>query len=115
MAGFLTASCATDDKYFEVMDILFERQVPLVTAFQAGAARAELLRIAAAAGVTEAEFDACLRDSTEIERIQTVSERGAREHGVTGTPTLIINGETYPALSIDQLAAIIDPLLPASG
>lgn len=115
MAGFLTASCAPNGKYFEVLDVLFERQIPLVQAYQAGTARDELLHIAQAAGITEQQFDSCLMDVAEIERIQQVGEDAVRVHDLTGTPTFVINGEVYPAMSIEQLAAIIDPLLTTAG
>jgi protein-disulfide isomerase len=113
MAGFLTARCAPDDRYFDVLDVLFERQLDLVRAFQAGGpgAREELLRIARPVGITEEQFEACIRDAGEIDRIRQVAEDGARIHGVTGTPTFLINGESYPPMSIEDFAAILDPLL----
>lgn len=117
MAGFLLARCAPQDKYYDVLDLLFEKQAPLVQAYQAGgsAARDELVRIARAMNVTEAQFDACIRDQAEIDRIQRVGEDGYAQFGVSATPTFVINGRSYPAMTIDELAAIIDPLLPAEG
>ncbi len=113
MAGFLTARCAPGDKYFDVLDVLFDRQPALVQAFQSGGpgARTELVRIAGTMGITEEEFDVCISDTDEIERIRQVGEDGRQDHNVTGTPTFVINGETYGPMPIEQLAAILDPLL----
>jgi protein-disulfide isomerase len=112
-AGFLMARCAPEDKYFDVLDLLFERQVPLIRAYQAGggAARDELLRIARPMGLTDEQFDACVRDQDGIERIEQVAEAGFNEYGVSSTPQFVIDGKIYPAMPVDEFAAIIEPLL----
>jgi len=114
MAGFLTARCASNDKYFDVLDVLFEHQVDLYQAYQSGggAARDRLLAIAHAAGVTEDQFDACIRDQLEIERIQRIDDEAQREHGIHLTPSFLINDQVYDgAYTLEGLAAVIDPLL----
>jgi protein-disulfide isomerase len=41
-----------------------------------------------------------------------VRDRGSKDFGVNSTPTFFINGGRYPgAMSIDEISAIIDPLL----
>jgi protein-disulfide isomerase len=117
MAGFLLARCAPEDKYFDVLDLLFEKQIPLVQAYQSGgsAARDELVRIARAMGVSEEQFDVCIRDQAEIDRIQKIGDDGYAQFSVNSTPAFVINGRTYGAMTIDEFAAIIDPLLPAES
>jgi protein-disulfide isomerase len=47
-----------------------------------------------------------------LDDISAVRERGAKQFGVDSTPTFFINGSKYPgALSIEEMSAIIDPLL----
>jgi protein-disulfide isomerase len=115
MGGFLLARCAPEDKYFDVLDILFEKQIPLVQAYQARTAREELLKIARPLGISEEQFDACLEDQAEIERIQRIGDEGYAQFGVASTPTFVINGQTYGPMTIEEFAEIIDPLLPAEG
>jgi protein-disulfide isomerase len=115
MAGFLLARCAPEERYFDVLDLLFEKQVPLVQSFQARTAREELLKIARPMGISEEQFDACLENDAEIARIQALGEEGYARFGVTGTPSFVIDGQTYGAMTLEELSAIIDPLLPAEG
>ncbi len=117
MAGFLMARCAPEEKYFDVLNVLFDKQGDLVRAYQAGggAARGELLAIARPMGITEEQFEACIRDDAEIARIRQLGDEGYREFGVNSTPTLVINGRAYPAMAMEQLAGVIDPLLPAEA
>jgi len=116
MAGFLMARCAPEDKYFDVLGVLFEKRVQLTRAFQAGTAREELLKIAGPLGISDSEFDACVRDQDEIERIRQVGDDAFAQYEVNSTPTFIINGETHAgALTIEQLAEIIDPLVEAAS
>jgi protein-disulfide isomerase len=113
MAGMLMARCAPEDKYFDVLNVLFENQRDLIAAYQAGggAAREALLAIARPVGITEEEFDACIRNDAEITRMREVGDAGYREFGVAHTPTFVIDGKTYGGMSLEELAAIIDPLL----
>ncbi len=64
-------------------------------------------------GISDEEFDACLENQAEIERIRRVGDEGYERYQVSGTPAFVINGETYGAMGIEQFAEIIDPLLPA--
>jgi protein-disulfide isomerase len=113
MACFLVARAVPEDKYFDLVDIMYERQTALIQAYQAGTAREELLKIVRPLGISESEFDACVRDTIEVERIEQIAEGGVRRYNVSGTPTFIIDGKSYDAMPIDQLAAILDPLIEA--
>jgi protein-disulfide isomerase len=115
MAGFLMARCAPPEKYFDVLDLLFEKQIPLVEAYQARTAREELLKIARPLGISEEQFDACLADDAEIERIRRLGDEGLKEFQVSGTPTFVIDGKSYGAMPLEEFAKIIDPLLAAEG
>ena len=96
MGGFLVARCAPEERYFDVLDVLFERQQAIFTAAQSGGARDELLSIARSAGVSEEQFSACVTSEEETRRIAEVIEEGQRVYNVSSTPTFVINGETFP-------------------
>jgi protein-disulfide isomerase len=75
-------------------------------------------RIAAAAGLDRAAFDACLNDTAVQQQVIASKSQGA-QLGVASTPTLLLNGKaiegpnnTIP--SWDQLRATIDQLLAGS-
>jgi protein-disulfide isomerase len=106
MAGFLVARCAGKDKYFSVLDAIFHAQQEM---FQTGDFRGVLLRIAQSAGMTEAQFNACLTDEAAIKALDERVTRHMREDKVTGTPTFFINGKKVgeSAMTLAELDAAI--------
>ncbi|MCT7373544.1 DsbA family protein [Chelativorans salis] len=107
-AGFMLARCA-DNKYFAMIDVLFKQQNNWAPVQDA---RSALLNIAKLAGFSQESFEACLTDQKLLDDVRAVRARGAEEFGVDSTPTFFINGKKYSgAMSIEQMAAIIDPLL----
>ena len=106
-AGFMLARCA-EGKYFPMVDVLFKQQENWAAVQDA---RTALLNIAKLAGFTQESFEACLTNQKLLDDVRAVRSRGA-EFGVDSTPTFFINGKKYPgAMSIEQMSAIIDPLL----
>ncbi|MDZ5698810.1 DsbA family protein [Chelativorans sp. M5D2P16] len=106
-AGFMLARCA-DNKYFAMVDVLFKQQRSWAAAQDA---RGALLNIAKLAGFSQESFEACLTDQQLLDDVRAVRARGA-DFGVEATPTFFINGKKYSgAMSIEQMSAIIDPLL----
>jgi len=89
-AGFLMARCAGEDKYFSVLDAVFRAQ-PVM--YQTGDYRGELLRIAKSAGLSEDEFNACIRDEEALKALNARVEKAIRENDISATPTFIFNGE----------------------
>lgn len=107
-AGFMLARCAKDN-YFPMVDVLFKQQANWVGVNNTKDA---LLQISKLAGFTQESFEACLTDQKLLDDVRSVQKRGADEFKVDSTPTFFINGKTYKgALSIEEMSAIIDPLL----
>ncbi|MBB5745666.1 DsbA family protein [Brevundimonas variabilis] len=107
VAGFLIARCAGDDKYFEVVDQVMRSQAEWATGTPP---RDSLVRIAADAGLSDAQFQACVSDPQAISAMEQ-RIREAVDAGVTGTPTFIINGKKVEDTSLAGLSAVIDPQL----
>jgi predicted DsbA family dithiol-disulfide isomerase len=95
------AACAGDQgKYWEMHDRLFAGQKNLT--------RADLDRYAADAGLQAARFSACLDGGRHAADWQKDRRDGER-YGVTGTPTLFINGRpVFGAATIQDLREVID-------
>ncbi|MCE2820446.1 MAG: DsbA family protein [Phenylobacterium sp.] len=91
VAGFLTARCAGKDRYFTVLDAIFRSQQEI---FQTGDMRGVLLRIAQSAGLTEAQFNACITDEAALKALNDRVERAVKQDGVKGTPAFFINGKS---------------------
>lgn len=87
-SGFLLARCAGKDKYFQMVDAIFNSQPDLFSD-----PRGVLLNIAKSAGMTESQFDACVGNTQAINALQARVDRNAKEGNVTATPTFVINGK----------------------
>jgi len=74
-----------------------------------------LQQIAKQAGMSQQAFDECLKDQKLYNDILAMRERASKEYQVQSTPTLFVNGKMQRGeTSIEELAKVIDPLLPKS-
>lgn len=104
VAGFLIARCAGEDKYFGIIHEIMASQ----REWQAGVPpRETLLRVATGAGLSQAQFQACVTDTKAIEAMDARIQAGISA-GVTGTPTFIINGRKVADSSLESLSSAID-------
>ncbi|MGH1558426.1 DsbA family protein [Caulobacter segnis] len=88
-AGAMLARCAGKDKYFQVTDALYHAQKNI---FQTGDIRGELLTIAQAAGMSEAQFNTRLSDENAAKSAERI-EKQMKADKIQGTPTFIVNGK----------------------
>ena len=109
VAAFVLARCVGDDKAFAAIELLFSQQdkwafvdkplEPLVAAMRP-------------AGLTHDQAMACLKDQSKVDAVAAVGKRATDEIKMNGTPTFVIDGKVYGGeLSMDQLRAILDPLV----
>ena len=104
VAGFLIARCAGPDKYFDVVHDIMASQKE----WMAGVApRTTIFRAAAAAGLSQEQTEACIRDKAAIEEMSNRIKAGI-DAGVTGTPTFIVNGTKVADSSLSGLSQAID-------
>lgn len=117
IAGFAIARCAGTERYFDVLDDLFANQQGILAAARQGAVRPALQAVAERHGIVgEAAFDACLEDRDIRRAIADIVMTG-EEVGVTGTPTLILQGRklepTVQSRTPEGLSRLIDAELMA--
>jgi protein-disulfide isomerase len=109
VAAFVLARCIGDDKAFAAIELLFDEQdkwafsdkplEPLIAAMRP-------------TGLTHEKAMACLKDQSKANAIVAIGKRATDEIKMTGTPTFVIAGKVYGGeLSMDQLKAILDPLV----
>lgn len=107
-AGFMLARCAGKDKYYPMIEVLFQKQdqwavqqpIPPLTA------------IAKQAGFTQEKFEQCLSDQKILDGIEATRTRGSEKLGVNSTPTFFVNGKVIRgAVTIEDLEKEILPLL----
>lgn len=104
-AAFMLARCGPKERYFPLVDLMFDRQGEW--AFTDNPKQA-LLTFVRQAGFTEETFNACLTNKEIQDGVLAVKARGASDFGVTSTPTFFINGEMQRGeLSIEDIDAVI--------
>ena len=97
VAAYAIANCAGEDKFFDVLDDLFEHQQDIFDASKSGTIKQILLDIAARHGITdEKAFDACTTNRAIRQRIADTIMTGDI-FGVHATPTFVVNGQVKPA------------------
>lgn len=108
-AAFMLARCAPEDKYFDIIDIMFDQQRSW--AFTDNPYNS-LLNFSKQIGFTQETFEQCLTNQGLLDAVNAVRDRGSSEFGVSSTPTFFINGDKHPgALSFDEMAKLIDDQL----
>lgn len=108
-AGFMLARCSGDDKRNAVVDLLFAQQKNWIVQDDPASHLANILK---QTGMSQAKFEACLKDNDLRDKIYKVHDLGATKFGVSSTPTFFINGKrTKGEMTLDALAQLIDPLL----
>ena len=114
-AAFMLARCAGEldsAKYYAMIDTMFAQQ----QTWAVEKPIPPLMAIAKQAGFTEKSFDECLANQKLLTGIEDVRQRGIKEFQVDSTPTFFINGKrTVGAVTIDDMAKIIDPLVAKKG
>jgi len=111
LAAFMLARCAPKDKYFPMIEVLYEQQ----RTWTQNNPRDELFRIAKLAGFTEESFTACLKNTKVAKGIIDERNRAEKVFKVDSTPTFFINGkELRGAEPIEQFRSMIDAALAAA-
>jgi protein-disulfide isomerase len=106
------AHCAGDERYYTFINALFANQLRWAQASDPAAALDQLVL---AGGLSRERLQACFADRTMENAVLQSRLTAQNEFNVQSTPTFIINGKAYPGTrSVDDFAAIIDPLLPKS-
>lgn len=116
-AGFQVARCggATPEQYFDRLGEIFRYQQAMFATGTMQGVLQTMNEVGAHAGLSTDQVMQCLNDASGSERIQRF-ETGANQFNVTGTPTLILNGqklEDPSAFTYEGLSHLIDLALAA--
>ncbi|MCC6890041.1 MAG: DsbA family protein [Hyphomicrobiales bacterium] len=107
LAAFLLARCAGPDRYFAMIDTLFQRQQEWVVQKPLQ----PLMAIARQAGMGEQAFNECLQNKKLIDGIEEVRQRAIKLN-VQSTPTFFINGKPLRGnYSIEEFEKALAPHL----
>jgi protein-disulfide isomerase len=108
-AGFMLARCAGNDKYYAMIDLLFDKQSEWAFVQKPVEALAMLTR---QAGFTQKSFEECLKNQQIRAGVEAVRARAETIIGVNATPTFFINGMKYDGeMSFEAMDKIIAPIV----
>ena len=111
-AGFALARCAGDSEFYAVIDDLFARQTEILAAARSGRARAYIIQIGAAHGLSEPDVEACIKDKTLKAYIQKQLDNAPE---MTVSPAVFVNGRRVEAVTYDAIAKAIDQEIAAAA
>jgi protein-disulfide isomerase len=108
-AGFMLARCEGPDKRSAIVDLLFAQQKNWAFIDKPLDGLQTVLKVT---GLSQQNFETCLKDQKLFDQIMEVRDRGSQKFGVSATPTFYINGlKLSGEQTPDTMAKVIDPLL----
>ena len=108
-AAAMVSRCVDKDSYYGFLTVLFRSQDQWS---QSKEPALELERMARFAGLSKADFEACLSNQALVKGIEENAAKAHEEFGIESTPTFFINGkEITGAAPFDQFKTAIDEAL----
>lgn len=98
MAGTLIANCVSEDRYFDVINVLLKTQKKWIQSGYQG-----LLSIAKNFGLSISEVEVCLSDEKLIKLIESNMSIATNSFGINGTPSVFVNGKKISSLDYQEM------------
>jgi protein-disulfide isomerase len=109
--GSLVARCGGDDRFFGITEMIYQSQSEWSRAGSEAAIADELRKIGRIAGLESDQLEACLTNSDKARGLIEWYQANAEEHGISSTPSFVIDGETYSNMSYSEFQGILDEKL----
>src|SRR5258708_23162758 len=107
------ARCAPPERYFPLLDVLFQQQDVLSRAKGDKEQLDVLEKLGRQAGMRKETIDACLNSNELLDGIAAMRLRGETEFKIDGTPAFIIGQQKFNGRpSFEELEEALKPLLP---
>ena len=107
-AAFMLARCGSKERYFPMIETLFQQQKTWVVQRPIQ----PLMAISKQSGLSEQGFNECLKNQQVLDGIENVRERASQKFKVESTPTFFINGKMFRgSLTIADIEKEIAPYL----
>jgi protein-disulfide isomerase len=109
----MIARCAPSDRYFGIVERMFETQADWVGVEDSEAMLEKLYGIGRQAGLTDAEMDACMQDREFAEALVAEYQKNAGADGIEATPTFLIDGKKVSNMGYEEFEAALNAALGA--
>jgi protein-disulfide isomerase len=97
--------CGPKEREFPLLDLLFVHQNDWAFVQDPKSA---LINLVKQAGISEADFTACLTNQSILDGVNAVKDRAYKQFGIDATPTFFFNGVEHPG---EQTMEEIDKIL----
>ena len=91
------ARCLPADNYFAFIDLLFRNQKQWDPEYGVTDVHGALVQMGRIAGLSADKVDQCIQDKAEADQINKVAQDAMTKYNVSGTPTIVINGQPQQA------------------
>lgn len=98
MAGTMIANCVNEDKYFDVINVLLKTQKKWIERGYQG-----IISVAKNFGLSEEDTKRCLSDKELINLIESNMNLASNSFGITGTPSVFVNGKKIQSLKYEDI------------
>ena len=98
MAGTMIANCVNEDKYFDVVNVLLKTQKKWIERGYQG-----IISVAKNFGLSEEDTKRCLSDKELINLIESNMNLASNSFGITGTPSVFVNGKKIQSLKYEDI------------
>jgi len=109
--GSMVARCGNGARFFEISDMIYEKQREWTASGDPATIAEELQKIGLIAGLDQATMDACMEDGAFAQSLVGWYQANSERDGISSTPSFMIDGEKYSNMSYADFAAILDEKL----
>lgn len=107
----MIARCGGEVRFFGITGLIFDQQQDWARSQDPNEMVQKLMTIGKTAGMTDEEVGACMQNGALAEALASWDQSNREVHNISGTPSLVIDGEMHSNMSFDDLAAILDAKL----
>lgn len=107
----MVARCGGETRYFGISSMLFEQQKEWAGSKEPEQIVENLKKIGRTASIDDETLQACLENAPMAEAMVARFQETSAADNIKGTPTLIINGESFGNMSYEDLKVILDKKL----
>ena len=107
----MVARCGGPEKFFGITDLIYKSQSEWSRAGGPAEIVEELRKIGRLAGLEDEALEACLQDADMAQTLVGWYQANAKEHGIEGTPSFIVNGEKVSNQPYEAFSKLIDEKL----
>ena len=107
----MVARCGGEERFWGMTDLLMKGQRSWTQSGDPVTISGELNKVGRLAGLNGDQLSACMKDEDKAKSLVAWSEANMTAHEITGTPSLIINGEKHSNQSYADLKKILDAKL----